>query len=176
MKKVLSKIMAIALTAVMTACLTSCEDQRDIPVYGTGLEDDTGVHHQIVTEPRYEEFQVMGADFMLINAVIEQGTDGYEYLVLYTGVTNMMSDKHSADELIGVSAKDPEDTGLYYMRDSIGDYNPNDQEEPIDPGKQKLILYAYRLPVTETEYVVIRVHDHFKEEFIFETNIYLETK
>ncbi len=175
MKTFSKAIAAIALMAAMTTCLTACEEDS-VPAYGTIIDEtnDTAVHHQIVTEPRYDETQVtQGADFMLINALIEQGSDGYEYLVLYTGITNLTGEERSPQDLVGVAVFDPDNTGLYYMRDSVGDYDPDNQLENINPGEQKLVLYAYRLPQVATDYVNISVHDHLYDDYIYTTTIYL---
>lgn len=183
--KTFSKIVAVALTAMMTLSLTACEDERSIPVQGSGLQSESGVHHQIVTKPESElpTEAAQGADFMLINAVIEQGTDGTEYLILYTGVTNLTNEPHTADELLGVSAWYPDNTdswfsgaGLWSADIDVGDFIVGNSAQPINPGEQSLVTYAYGLAPDDIAYVTIQAYDITLDEVIFETNIELMTE
>lgn len=178
--KTFSKITAIALMAVMTTtCLTACEEDS-VPAYGTIIDEtnDTAVHHQIVTEPRYEEPQevTQGADFMLVNALIEQGSDGYEHLVLYTGVTNLTDDTRNLQDTVSVVVMTSTGTGLSYCQDSLSDYDHDDLNMTIDSGEQVLGIYAVHLPPTDLEYVIVRAYDLLTEEVIFETTISLTSE
>ena len=175
-----TKSIAMVLIILMSICLAACEDERNVPAYGTGVEEDTGIHHQIVTEPRYEvsEEVTQGADFMLVNAVIEQGSDGNEYLVLYTGVTNLTNEKKSPVELVSVGCCLPSETWLSYCRIPLSDYNEDDLYDiSIKPGEQKLVVYAMLVPQYDNiDYISAQTEDMETQEIIFETNIYLETK
>ncbi len=179
--KTFSKIIALVITAILTVSLTSCKEEQDVPVYGTGIVSDTGdtgVHHQIVTKPvSDDESEVtQGADFMLVNAVIEQGSDGKEYLVLYTGVTNLTNEEKILTETVSVKCQLPSGIGLSYCRDTLRDYTEDNLYQMITPGEQSLVVYAMLLPNIELDYIILTVEDQHSQEIIFETNIYLETE
>lgn len=84
MKKSISKIIAIALTAVMTSCLTACEDQRNIPTYGTGLESeaDTSVRHNLSPTAPVETEPVAPVEAYIYNAFTGYSDDIGEYVAV----------------------------------------------------------------------------------------------
>lgn len=181
--KTFSKLMAIALMAIMTTCLTSCEDERTVPVQGSGIGDD-GVHHQIVTEPKDEKLpdENQGADFMLVNAMIESGSDDIEYLILYTGITNLTNEEHTPGELLGVTAWYPDNmdswysgSAVLYATSDVGDFKISDANKSIKPGEQSLVIYAFELVPEEIPYVTIKAYDIKTNEVTFETNINLKS-
>lgn len=184
--KSISKIISVLFALVMTTCLTSCEDERSIPVQGSSLESESGVRHQIVTKSKSEQLPSeasQGADFMLVNAIIERGSDDAEYLIIYTGVTNLTNEPLSALNLLGVTAWYPNDTddwfsgaALSYANTDIGDFKVDDYDRLIKPGEQSLVLYAFNLAPDDFAYITIKAYDIKTEEMIFETNIDMMTE
>ena len=124
--KTFSKIMAIALTAVMTTCMTSCEDQRDIPVYGTGLESEVGTSVRYNLSPTAP---VETEPAEPVEAYIHSANVGYsdligEYIAVTIVVTNNTGETYEVGNLIGVSVVD--DSGNRLV---LGTNNPPELDD-----------------------------------------------
>lgn len=162
--KVISKIIAIALTAVMTTCLTACEDERNIPAYGTGLESeaDTVVRHNLSpTAPvETEPAPVLNADAYIKYADIGYDEEMGEYVFVYVVITNNMDKKMEAWRL--AQTKVFADNGLSLKgitKNLMGD-DHEDVATEIKPGKQAFIIQKFRLSSMGSipEFIDIRVN------------------
>lgn len=148
-KKSISKIIAIALTAMMTTCLTACEDKRDIPVYGTGIESeaDTSVHHRLSPTAPVETEPVTEYN---ADAYIKSVNTGYdeqygEYIAVCVVITNNLSEKIEACKLAQVKVFNDLELSLIEITDNIIGDEYEDKFAEIKPGEQSLMIQKFQL-------------------------------
>lgn len=157
--KTFSKLMAIALMAIMTITLTSCEDET-VPTYGTGVEDDGGIHHNLSPNPPAE---TESKTENTVEGYIRGCGVGYddevgEYIWVTAFVTSHYSEKLEAWQLVNASLYD--DNGLrrsYITLSSSPDksYNLDMQVKPETP---TMISWAFSLP-SNSEYITVELTD-----------------
>lgn len=151
--KSISKIMAVALTAMMTLTLTSCEDET-VPAYGTGVESDGGVHHNLSPNPPAETESETG----MVEGYIRGCGVGYddevgEYIWVTAFVTSHYSEKIEVWRVVNTSIYD--DAGLrrsYITLPSIPDDSYN-LDMLIKPETPTMVSWAFSLP-NDSEYII----------------------
>lgn len=154
MKKSISKITAIALTAVMTSCLTSCEDQRNIPTYGTGLENDVESK-----APR---------SFVYFD---ESHIDDGDNLCLHLTIGNANSPM-SARELVSVKVVGGDGAKYTRLSYNTDDYDASDIDDSIlEYGYKYHVVYAFYTLFTESDTATVTVTDNYSGEIIGEWEV-----
>lgn len=153
MKKTFSKIIAIALTAMITACMTSCEDERDVPTYGTVIEST-----QAVIGPKSAaELE----DYHLDN----------EILCLHLIIGNA-NGSMTPSELVTVKVTGGD--GANYFRPA---YNGEHYDAAgittniIDYGYKYHIPYGFITAYTESNSALVTVTDNYSGEIIGEWEV-----
>lgn len=158
-KRLISKIIAIALTAMMTTCLTACEVERDIPVYGTGIESeaDTSVRHNLSPTAPVETEPVAPVEAYIKSAIVNYDETFGEYISVYVVVTNNTGETRTIGSLIGISIP-----GMSYITENITGEEAGDPMRKIKNGEQALRVYSYAIddypvedPVDITVYAYI---------------------
>lgn len=165
--KTFSKLMAIALMAIMTITLTSCEDERSIPVQGSGISDD-GVHHNLSPNPpaETEPQSDLNAEAFIKSVSIGYNDEVGEYIYVTVVITNKMDEKMEAWRLAQVGVLD--DQGLPHivlMEELMGDKH-EDTSRVIKPGDQDFIIQNFELHDTEFVDVSISVWDNASQNYI----------
>lgn len=156
--KTFSKIMAVALTAVMTTCLTSCEDES-VPAYGTGLQDDGGIHHNLSPNPptETEPQSDLNATAFIRNVDIGYDTEIGEYIYVYVFITNNTDEKMEAWRLANASVRD--DQGLLLneiLENTMGDKH-EDVSSTIRAGEQDFVIQKFWFPDHDSSFFDINV-------------------
>lgn len=155
--KTFSKLMAIALMAIMTTCLSSCEDERTIPVQGSGISDDS-VHHNLSPNPPAE---TESKTENTVEGYIRGCGVGYddevgEYIWVTAFVTSHYSEKLEAWQLANVVIYDDDGWGHSW----IPIQNPPDKSYDlgmlVKPETPTMVTWAFRLPA-DTDSIVIEL-------------------
>ncbi len=156
--KTFSKIMAVALTAMMTLSLTACEDES-VPAYGTGVESDGGVHHNLSPNPPAETESETG----MVEGYIRGCGIGYddevgEYIWVTAFVTSHYPEKTEMWRLVNISVYD--DEGWPVKKIILT--NPPDKSYDLDaivkPETPAMLSEAFILP-DNSNYVTITLQD-----------------
>lgn len=157
--KTFSKLVAIALMAIMTTCLTSCEDERSIPVQGSGISDDS-VHHNLSPNPPAE---TESKTENTVEGYIRGCGVGYddevgEYIWVTAFVTSHYSEKLEAWKVIGAVMYDDQDWPDGYITLAKLPDKSYDPEIVVKPDEPTMVSWAFRLPA-DSEYVTIKLLD-----------------
>lgn len=171
--KTFSKLMAIALMAIMTTCLTSCEDERSIPVQGSGISDDS-VHHNLSPNPPAE---TESKTENTVEGYIRGCGVGYddevgEYIWVTAFVTSHYSEKKTVWHVVNSVMYGNSDFPYTRMLLSNPPDKSYDLEAVIKPEEPTMISWAFPLP-DDTETVTIQLIDLSTENVLDTVQSYL---
>lgn len=156
--KSISKIMAVALTAMMTLSLTSCEDES-VPAYGTRVESDGGVHHNLSPNPPAETESETGmVEGYIRGCGVSYDEEIGEYIWVTAFVTSHYSEKMEAWQIVGVVMYDDEGWPDSYITLSNPPDKSYDPELIINPETPTMISWAFQFP-DDTDSVTIELSD-----------------
>lgn len=156
--KTFSKLMAIALMAIMTTCLTSCEDERTIPVQGSGISDDS-VHHNLSPNPPAET-KLQGdlvASAFIRSADIAYDENLGEYIYVYVFITNNTDEKTEAWKLAQAVVLDDQGLSLMPIYDNLMGEDREDMSLIIKPDTQDFVIQKFQMPSWDTEFIDVNV-------------------
>lgn len=151
--KAISRVIAILLTVVAIICLTSCEDESNIPDYGIGLSE--------------EKSSLSPKSFVYLD---DSHVDGY-MLCLHLTIGNANSPM-TANELVSVKVVGGD--GEEYIRPNYdkGDYiASNISESILDYGYKYHIVYAFTPIFTNSDTATVTVTDRYSGEVIGEWDV-----
>lgn len=176
MKKVLSKIIAIALTAVMTTCLTACEDERNIPTYGTGLESeaDTVVRHNlsptapVETEPESDNM----ADGFIRGCGIGYDDEVGEYIWVTAIVTSLNPNEVEIHRIVDASVYGDDGLPLSYCQKLVLNDGTDDPYRTVNYGDQVIVTWSFVLS-RQIGAIDINLLDNSNQEVIDTMHLYL---
>lgn len=156
--KTFSKIMAVALTAMMTLTLTACEDES-VPAYGTGVESDGGVHHNLSPNPPAET----ESETSMVEGYIRGCGVGYddevgEYIWVTAFVTSHYSEKLEAWRIVGAVMYDDEGWPDSYITLSNPPDKSYDPDLIVKPETPTMISWAFSIP-DDTSSIVVELVD-----------------
>ncbi len=156
--KSISKIISVLFALVMTICLTSCEDES-VPAYGTGVESDGSVHHNLSPNPHAETESETG----MVEGYIRGCGVGYddevgEYIWVTAFVTSHYPEKTEMWRLVNISVYD--DEGWPVKKIILT--NPPDKSYDLDaivkPETPAMLSETFILP-DNSNYVTITLQD-----------------
>ena len=171
--KTFSKIMAVALTAMMTLSLTACEDES-VPAYGTGVESEaeSSVRYNLSPTAPIETEPTAPVEAYIYSARIDYSDLIGDYAVLTLLVTNNTNVPKKASELIYVTVTDNQGRDEIFYPDWFSDSGEGIYRI-VDGNTQVYVMYAYGLQSLDIEYIDIVVHEHPGEngDSYTETNV-----
>lgn len=176
--KMFSKIMAVALTAIMTACLTSCEDES-VPAYGTGLQNDGGIHHNLSPNPPAETEPQADLNATAFIRTVDIGYDPEvgEYIYAYVFITNNTDEKMEAWRLASLRILDDQELPLIEITEELMGDKHEDVSLVIKPNEQNFIIQKFRMAPQASEFidVYVSVWDNTTQEKVVvdSTRLYL---
>jgi len=171
--KSISKIMAVIFVLVMTTCLTSCEDES-VPAYGTGLQNDGGIHHNL--SPNHPAETASESNSMVEGYIRGCGV-GYddevgEYIWVTAFVTSHYSEPMKVWHIINSVMYGNSEFPYTRMLLSNPPDKSYDLEANIKPGEPTMVTWAFPLP-EETDSVVIQLVDTSTETTLDTIKSYL---
>lgn len=160
--KSISKIISVLFALMMTTCLTSCEDERSIPVQGSGLEGEaeSSVRYNLSPTAPVETEPV---EAYIYSARIDYSDLIGDYAVLTLLVTNNTNVPKKASELIYVTVTDNQGRDEIFYPDWFSDSGEGIYRV-VDGNTQAYVLYAYGLQSLDIEYIDIVVHEYPGED------------
>lgn len=152
--KVFLKIIAVALSAMMTTCLTSCEDERNYNTGNTTVID--------TTTPR--------SSVELNDVHIDRDPPG-RFLCLHLSVCNLTVSPKTVNALVTVKVTAPDNAKFYQYDYDIGDYDPYDINEDIGSAEIKSVVYGFWTLYTTSTTATVTVIDNYTKTVVGEWEI-----
>lgn len=157
--KTFSKIMAVALTAMMTLSLTACEDES-VPAYGTGVESDGGVHHNLSPNPPAEtESETSMVEGFIRGCGIGYDEEIGEYIWVTAFVTSHYSEKLEAWQLVNAKVYGKYDFPYTWIMLSSPPDDSYDLTTTLKPETPTMISWAFPMPDDDTTEITISLVD-----------------
>lgn len=156
--KSISKIISVLFAIVMTTCLTSCEDES-VPAYGTGVESDGGVHHNLSPNPPTETEPQADLDATAFIRTVDIGYDPEigEYIYVYVFITNNTDEKMEAWRLAQVGVLSDQELPLQSLMIEVMGDKHEDTSRMIKPGDQDFIIEKFYFPDYKSTFLDVRV-------------------
>lgn len=166
--KTFSKIVAVALTAMMTTCLTSCEEET-VPVYGTGNYVDVTTTKS--DEPRLVVIDEDVGAFAELEDVHIGVNPPKRYLCVHLTIGNN-NGSMTTGELVTVKVTGNKDRSYYPLQYTMGDFDYDKLESTVlEKGYQYTIPFGFDPPDNCGKKATITVIDNYSGKTIGEWTV-----
>lgn len=178
--KTFSKIMAVALTAMMTLSLTSCEDES-VPAYGTGVEGEaeSSVRYNLSPTAPVETEPAAPVEAYIYNAMIGYSDEIGDYVAVTIMVTNNTGEEQTAGSLVGIDARDNSGMQVPPCTSNPDFMNDEGRRKIIGNGEQMFVIYTCAFAsqdIRDVEYIDISLRSKFVDDVLDSQRYYLTEK
>ncbi len=140
-----TKSIAMVLIILMSICLAACEDERNVPAYGTGLEENvsTYVRHNLSPTAPVETEPVAPVEAYIYNAFTGYSDEIGEYVAVTVVVTNNTGETQETVALTGVNVVDSLGRDLVPCMFNVIDTEYDDLFKEIPMGEQEFGIHVF---------------------------------
>jgi len=175
--KMFSKIMAVALTAIMTACLTSCEDES-VPAYGTGIgsETESSVRYNLSPTAPVETEPAAPVEAYIYNAMIGYSDEIGDYVAVTIMVTNNTGEDQNAGSLVGIDIRDNSGVQVPPCTSNPAFMNDEGRRKKIDNDEQIFVVYTCAFvsqDIGDVDYIDITLRSKYVDDILDSQRFYL---
>lgn len=176
--KAILKTAVIAAAAAVTLCLTGCENNDNVPAYGTGVEaeNETKVHKKLSpTEPVETEPAAL-VEAYIYSAIINYSDEIGDYVAVTILVTNNTGEERAAGDIVGMSVI--RDDGLEMTPCTTNPAILNDEggEKKITNGEQMFTIYTctfFPFAIDDVKYIDITLQSGYVDGVLDSQRFYL---
>lgn len=174
-----TKSIAMVLIILMSICLTACEDERNVAVYGTGLEENVGtsVRHNLSPTAPVETEPVAPVEAYIYNAFTGYSDEIGEYVAVTVVITNNTGETQEAGHLAEVNVISDSGSELIFCTNNPPAVDDEGIRKKIDNGKQMVSIVTFANPLSNysldgIEYIDITL----KTWYMSDTGTVLDTR
>lgn len=173
--KTFSKLMAIALMAIMTTCLTSCEDERTIPVQGSGVDTsvETSVRYNLSPTAPVETEPVAPVEAYIYNAFVDYSDEIGDYVAVTIMVTNNTGEDREAGDIIGMQIVGSDGISLSLCKNNPSILNDDGLKKKINNGEQMFTIYTCMFDSMDIDYIDITLKSGYVDGVLDSQRFYL---
>lgn len=176
--KTFSKLMAIALMAIMTTCLTSCEDERTIPVQGSGVDTsvETSVRYNLSPTAPVETEPAAPVEAYIYNAFIDYSDEIGDYVAVTIMVTNNTGEDREAGDLVGMAAIRDDGLAMTPCTTNPAILDDEGARKKIANGEQMFTIYTctfFPFDINGVKYIDIALQSEYAEGTLDSQRFYL---
>lgn len=176
--KSISKIISVLFALMMTTCLTSCEDERSIPVQGSGLESGTesSVRYNLSPTAPVETESAAPVEAYIYSAMIGYSDEIGDYVAVTIMVTNNTGEERFAGDIVGMSAIRNDGIELPGCSENPAILNDDGGYKKIANGEQMFTIYTCAfMPfgIEGVEYIDITLQSGYVDGILDSQRFYL---